>query len=1053
MAIFTSYIIAGNIYYIDANNGNDQNDGLSLSTAWLTLDKANSVLQAGDSVYIRGGIYKNQMINPANSGSPGQYITYQNYQEETPIVSGLKSGAHFNTGKDYIKVDGITTDGTGEYGLRMMSSHNLIQNCTLKNVLTYKGIYGSDTSHYNLIQNNTVDYIGETEEKGGNDMGNGIQTDGNYNLVQYNDVFHCGHNCIELHGEYNIARNNYMENEWGRCMENKGLYPNNNNHHVVQDNIMYNTQLVSDGFPNAGYQGRCAYAIFRHNRIYKIGGSGLHLDSINQETPSHMKIYHNVIYDCGRYGTSHWDYGIDLTEHDDGSLNQVDARNNIFYANNTDGVSYRDYADPADHNFNYNHWNANGNPQFQNEGSYDFHLREDSPCIDAGTWLTYTASSGSGNQIQVEDASYFCDGFGIITGDLIQLQSQLQTYRITSINYSTNTIYVNESLSWSSGQGISLPYSGNFPDMGLFEYASISPLQVEIEASSTSGYTPLAVSFTSSPSGGTAPYTYSWDFGDGSLSSDQNPAHSYSAAGDYPVILYVTDNNSEQDTASLNISVSQQIVAMQATANASPASGTVPFLVNFTADATGGVSPYTYSWDFGDGSTSSDQNPDHTYTSAGNFTVLLTVTDSLANEASASVNIRAAESIPPLEVSVSSSPASGIAPLAISFTGNASGGEEPYTYSWEFGDGSSSSLQNPSHTFTQSGNFTTKLTVIDNQDTEESESIIISVTAETTDTQLAISAVTDLPAPGWGGTTDPQTGNHSITTGESANISANPNKDYRFAKWTGDISSIQAYEENISLTMDQNKSIQAHFYTRCGDVNGDLKITPTDAQRVFELFLGLIPNATEAQLENADVNTDGTPSAPKVTPSDAQAIFEKFLGISELPSDCSCKSRAATSQKETFDQINSFPGQEVVIKINDVILVPGEEVVIPIILSGTCTLKAFGFDLSYPPEILEFICTESAPFSSDLVEIHANQIADGVIRAGGYSKKPVLVNSEKRLINLVFRVHENSGSPSSLRMLNEFDDFQNLTFKGGRLIFPENKKRKKVKHFQVKRSE
>ena len=1053
MAIFTSYMIAGNIYYIDANNGNDQNDGLSLSTAWLTLDKANSILQAGDSVYIRGGEYSSQMINPANSGSSGQYITYQNYQEETPIISGLKSGAHFNTGKDYIKLDGITTDGTGEYGVRMMSSHNLIQNCFIKNVLAYKGIYGSNTSHYNLIQNNTVDYIGETEEQGGNDMGNGIQTDGNYNIIQFNTVYHCGHNCIEIWGDYNIIRNNYMENEWGRCLGNIGE-SNQNKHHLVEDNILYNTQLISDGFPNAGYQCQSAYTVFRRNRIYHIGGSGLHLDSSNLRTPSYMKIYHNVIYDCGKYQTNQWDCGIDLTEHDDGSLNQVDARNNIFYANNTDGVSYRDYADPADHNFTYNHWNINGNPQFVKEGSYNFHLREDSPCIDAGTWLTYTTSSGSGNQIQVQDASYFCDGFGIITGDFIQLQGQLQTYRITSINYSNNTIYVNESLSWSSGQGISLPYSGNFPDMGLFEYASISPLQVEIEASSSSGYAPLSVIFTASASGGTAPYTYSWDFGDGSLSSNQNPSHTYSTAGDYPVILAVTDHNDEQDTASLNISISQQVVAMQATANASPASGTIPFLVNFTADATGGVSPYTFSWDFGDGSSSSDQNPTHTYSTAADYIVILTVTDSLANEASASVNISAAESIPPLEASVSASPVSGIAPLAVSFTGNATGGVAPYTYSWDFGDGSSSTLQSPSHTYTQSGNFTAKLTVIDNQDIEESESTTISVTAETAETQLSISAVTDLPAPGWGGTTDPQTGNHIFPTGESANISANPNKDYRFAKWTGDISSIQAYEENISLTMDQNKNIQAHFYTRCGDVNGDLKITPTDAQRVFEIFLGLIPNATEAQLENADVNTDGTPSDPKVTPSDAQAIFEKFLGISELPSDCSCKSRAATSQNETFEHISSFPGQEAMIKINDVILVPGEEeIIVPVIITGPFDLKAFGFDLSYPPEVLEFICTESAPFSSDLVQIHANQIADGVIRAGGYSKKPVSVNSENTLINLVFKVRQNSGSPSSLQMINKFDDFQHLTFEGGRLIFPENKKRKKVKHFQVKRSE
>ncbi len=85
-----------------------------------------------------------------------------------------------------------------------------------------------------------------------------------------------------------------------------------------------------------------------------------------------------------------------------------------------------------------------------------------------------------------------------------------------------------------------------------------------------------------------------------------------------------------------------------------------------------------------------------------------------------------------------------------------------------------------------------------------------------------------------------------------------------------------------------------------------------------------------------------------------------------------------------------------------------------------------GFDLSYPPEVLEFICTESAPFSNDLIQIHANQIANGVIRAGGYCKKPVSVNSENTLINLVFKVRKNSGSPSSLQMINKFADFPYL---------------------------
>jgi PKD repeat protein len=1064
----TSQYLLGNTYYISVENGNDENDGFSISAAWKTIEKANSELQPGDTVYITAGTYQETIV-PNNSGKLNKYIRYSNYQNDEVIITGVNYGVDLRN-KHFIEIDGLRIKDTTTSWVYMhnsTSTHNIIKNCYMSEVQTgWAGIWMGGSSsdpgecNYNSFINNTFIGICHPENLVQCSYGS------SYNIIEGNSFHYGPHVSLELQGwgsqvTGNIIRNNSFQNLYHTAIN---VYNN------ADGNIIENNYIVDSGENHL--ENSCGSSRDRNAERYIHGG--IYIGSsdnivrgnilINNgcftiESYSYPKAYNNRVYNNTIYKNYR---GLRSATNDDVNGNII--KNNILYENREFEIRWNVRGNPRENSFISNsvlgaqiywypegyafildlqneypaYWQANmvANPMFVNEGARNLHLQATSPLIDSGAFLTVTTNSGGSTSMQVDDASYFSDGFGIVPGDTIQLEGETQTARILSINSNTNTLILDTTMFWSSGQGISLQYSGYRPDIGAYEYEStLIPMSVNINASPSTGYSPLDVNFTASTSGGTSPYTFSWDFGDGSTSSDQNPSHTYSEAGDYPVILSVTDNNNEQDTASLNISVSQQVVAMQATANASPASGTLPFLVEFTADATGGVSPYTYSWDFGDGSSSSEQNPTHTYTSAGDYTALLTVTDSLANEASASVNIRAAENIPPLEVSANATPSSGIAPLAVSFTGNASGGVEPYTYSWDFGDGSSSTLQNPSHTYSQSGNFTAKLTVIDNQDTEESETTTISVTAETAETQLSISAVTDLPAPGWGGTTEPQTGNHSFITGESVNISANPNKDYRFAKWTGDISSNQAYEENISLTMDQNKNIQAHFYTRCGDVNGDLKITPTDAQRVFELFLGLIPNATEAQLENADVNTDGTPSAPKVTPSDAQAIFEKFLGINELPGDCSCKSRAATSQKETFEQINSFPGQEAVIKINDVILVPGEEVVVPLILCGTCTLKAFGFDLSFPPEILEFICTESAPFSSDLVQIHANQIADGVIRAGGYSKKPVSVNSEKTLINLVFKVRKNSGSPSSLQIINKFDDFQHLTFEGGRLVF------------------
>src|SRR5579859_3826037 len=138
-----------------------------------------------------------------------------------------------------------------------------------------------------------------------------------------------------------------------------------------------------------------------------------------------------------------------------------------------------------------------------------------------------------------------------------------------------------------------------------------TPLTAATSASPTTGNAPLSVSFTGSASGGTAPYSYSWNFGDGSTSTTQNPSHTYSSAGTYTATLTVTDSASPAHTATSSVTVTVNAIGnpLVATASATPTSGQVPVNVAFTGTATGGTPPYSYSWNFGDGSTSAAQNP------------------------------------------------------------------------------------------------------------------------------------------------------------------------------------------------------------------------------------------------------------------------------------------------------------------------------------------------------------------------------------------------------------------------------------------------------------
>jgi len=104
-------------------------------------------------------------------------------------------------------------------------------------------------------------------------------------------------------------------------------------------------------------------------------------------------------------------------------------------------------------------------PRFANPSTNDFTLQSTSPAVDAGTFLTTTVGSGSGTSLTVADAGYFMDGFGLVAGDMMQVGSN-SPVQITAIDYGTNTITVARSISWSNGQGVSLPYSGTRPDIG-----------------------------------------------------------------------------------------------------------------------------------------------------------------------------------------------------------------------------------------------------------------------------------------------------------------------------------------------------------------------------------------------------------------------------------------------------------------------------------------------------------------------------------------------------------------------------------------------------------
>ena len=135
-------------------------------------------------------------------------------------------------------------------------------------------------------------------------------------------------------------------------------------------------------------------------------------------------------------------------------------------------------------------------------------------------------------------------------------------------------------------------------------------------------------------------------------------------------------------------------------------SGNMPLSVSF-ADTSSG-SPNKWSWNFGDSTTSTIQNPTHTYTKAGTYSVKLTVSNSAGSNTITKNNYITVTAPPRPVAAFSGSPTSGYMPLNVAFTDTSS--QSPNKWSWSFGDGQTSTQQNPTHTYSKAGRYTVSLT-------------------------------------------------------------------------------------------------------------------------------------------------------------------------------------------------------------------------------------------------------------------------------------------------------------------------------------------------------
>ncbi|MDP4262188.1 MAG: PKD domain-containing protein [Bacteroidota bacterium] len=363
-------------------------------------------------------------------------------------------------------------------------------------------------------------------------------------------------------------------------------------------------------------------------------------------------------------------------------------------------------------------------------------------------------------------------------------------------------------------------------------------------ANVTSGCSPLTVSFTDQSTGN--PTVWSWEFSNGTLSSVQNPVVTFSSPGTYSVKLVVQNANGIAQLEKIDyITVFPSPVA---DFSANITLSCIPAVINFTDLSSTPVGTITnWDWDFGDGATSTLQNPSHTYNNVGFYTVTLTITGSTGCKSISSKGsyIRVVGGVTTgFSYSLSSTCRP---PFTVSFQ-NQSSGPGNISYTWDFGNGQTSTAQNPSVVYNSPGTYTVLLNSQSDLGCSGSQQQTITITSTTTDFNAPSNICLNQPVTFQNASSSPPVSSSWNFGDGTTSAQINPIKTF-LVPGTFTVTLVNQYascSDSVSKTITVNDKPQVNF-----TVNDS-----TSCQAPFSVqFTDLTPGASSWLWDFGDGNT------------------------------------------------------------------------------------------------------------------------------------------------------------------------------------------------------
>jgi PKD repeat protein len=496
-AIALSITASANTLYV-STAGNDNNPGSS-SQPWRTLQHAVDTIVPGDTILVRPGSYAGCRIG--RSGTAGALCTLKADAGATVLINALGPAnrhtslievENFDAIVSYWSIDGFELAGAPRYGCDLRNTdHVSVQNCYAHN----SGLTGIFLAfcYYPVVQNNESAFNGE----------HGVyqSNSGDYPTIRGNNLHHNFAAGIHMNGDRNFTPGD-------------GII----SFAVVEKNVVW--ENGTGGGSGINCDG-VSDSIIRNNLLYNNHASGISLFAIDaSEGSSRNKVYNNtIVMPAG----ARW--CINIPASTEGQANPVGnkIKNNILYNphafrgsvtiySRTAAAFESDYnivvsrfsADDGNSNMSLAQWQGLGFDQHSKVGSpdllfvstaaNDYHLKSGAPAIDAGTFLAEVNDDLAG-AVRPQGAAY---------------------------------------------------------DAGCYENGGGAPGPIpapvaDFTASPLTGTAPLAVQFTDHSTAGLT--TWTWDFGDATISTATNPNHTYLNPGSFTVSLTVS-NTSGQNTKS-----------------------------------------------------------------------------------------------------------------------------------------------------------------------------------------------------------------------------------------------------------------------------------------------------------------------------------------------------------------------------------------------------------------------------------------------------------------------------------------------------------------------